>query len=540
MSRMKTFLAALLLAPAAAFAAGVDYEPGSAAPPPPAREFRAAWVSEVAANPDWPSRPGLPVARQKAELVSLLDRAVELHLNAIFFQIRPACDAYYNSTLEPWSDGLTGVMGRAPAPFYDPLAFAIAEAHKRGLQLHAWLNPFRAARLESKSPPAANHVTRTHPELVRYYGSQVWLDPGDPESQNRTVSVVMDVVDRYDVDGVVFDDYFYPYPEKNLSGKEIDFPDATTWRKFGLATGLTREDWRRANVDTLIQRTGFAIKSVKPWVQFGVSPFGIWRPQNPPPIRGLDAYGKIYADARKWLADGWVDYLAPQLYWPTTDREHSFPVLLQWWRSQNAKGRHVFAALSDVSAGAKFSTDEIARQISAVRSQSSASGEIHYHLRSLVDNPALAAGVRAQYAPPALVPRSPWIDAGSPPKPRLSAATENAVTSLRWDSGVAAPARWWLLQICADGNWTTEILPAPQSSRILQRITPDAICLRAVDRLGNLSEPAVLVPRKNLRAPWPTAPTTVTQTVVRAPAPTPQPIKPAYVPLATERRGGRR
>jgi uncharacterized lipoprotein YddW (UPF0748 family) len=492
-----TILSALcILISAKIFAAGISYEPGNATPPPPAREFRGAWITEVAANPDWPSQPGLSVAQQKAELISLLDRAQRLHLNAIFFQVRPACDAFYASPIEPWSDRITGVMGKAPEPFYDPLAFAIAEAHKRGLELHAWFNPFRAAHPSTKSPPAPNHITKTHPELVRHYADQVWLDPGEPEAQARTLAVVLDVVKRYDVDGIVFDDYFYPYPIKNADGRELDFPDDASWQKYGLKTGLTREDWRRKNVNQLVQNVSQQIKAAKPWVQFGISPFGIWRPQNPHQIKGLDAYAAIFADARLWLASGWVDFLAPQLYWAVADRDHSFPVLFNWWRAQNPKGRHVYAALDDATVGEKFPVDEITRQIQTVRAQTSVGGEIHYHLRSLAENPALAAAMQLQYAQPALVPASTWMDSLPPEKPNLFAATENSVTTIRWFSPAGEPPRWWLLQVCTNNIWTTEILPAEQTGRTLNNSNPDAISLRAVDRLGNFSASAVLVPRK--------------------------------------------
>ena len=494
--RITILSAFCLLISAKIFAGGISYEPGNATPPPPAREFRGAWITEVAANPDWPSRPGLPVAQQKAELISLLDRAQRLHLNAIFFQVRPACDAFYSSPIEPWSDRITGVMGKAPEPFYDPLAFAISEAHKRGLELHAWFNPFRAAHPSTKSPPAANHITRTHPELIRHYADQVWLDPGEPAAQARTLAVILDVVKRYDVDGIVFDDYFYPYPEKNLIGHTIDFPDDASWQKYGLKTGLTREDWRRKNVNQLVQNVSQEIKAAKPWVQFGISPFGIWRPQNPPQIKGLDAYASIYADARLWLASGWVDFLAPQLYWAIADRDHSFSALFNWWRSQNPKGRHVYAALDGAAVGDKFPADEITRQIQTIRAQTSVGGEIHYHLRSLVENPALADAVQSQYAQPALVPTSTWMDSLPPEKPNLFAATENSATTIRWFSPSGEPPRWWLLQVCTNNIWTTEILPADQAGRTFSNSNPDAISLRAVDRLGNLSAPTVLVPRK--------------------------------------------
>jgi len=455
--------------------------------PPPAREFRAAWITEVAANPDWPSQQGLPTNQQKAELLALLDHAQILHLNAVFFQVRPACDAFYSSPIEPWSDRLTGVMGKAPEPFYDPLAFAIAEAHRRGLQLHAWFNPFRAAHPSTKSPPAASHVTRTHPELVRHYADQVWLDPGEPAAQARTLAVVLDVVKRYDVDGVVLDDYFYPYPQKDWAKREINFPDEASWKKYGVPSGLTHEDWRRNNINQLIQKISEEIKAAKPQVQFGISPFGIWRPQNPPQIKGLDAYGTIFADARLWLANGWVDFLAPQLYWAAAEREHSFPVLFNWWRAQNSKGRHVYAGLDDT----KFPADEVMRQIQTVRTQTSNGGEIHYHLRTIAENPTLAAAIRTQYAQPALVPVSPWIPVPLPLKPKLTVDMGNSSTHVRWENLNATPARNWLLQCCTNGNWTTQVFPGGQGEYYFNHSCPDALSLRAVDRLGNLSAPAM-------------------------------------------------
>lgn len=460
------------------------------------REFRAAWITEVAANPDWPSQQGLPVKQQKEELISLLDRAQQLHFNAVFFQVRPACDAFYSSAIEPWSDRITGTMGKAPEPFYDPLAFVIAEAHKRGLQLHAWFNPFRAAHPSTKSPPATNHVTRIHPELIRHYADQVWLDPGEPAAQTQTLAVVLDVVKRYDVDGIVFDDYFYPYPVKNWSGHELDFPDDASWQKYGLKTGLTREDWRRNNVNQLVQKISQEIKAAKPQVQFGISPFGIWRPKNPLQIKGLDAYGKIYADARAWLANGWVDFLAPQLYWAIADRDHSFTALYNWWRAQNPKGRHVFAALNDAAVGEKFPAGEIARQIQAVRTQTSVGGEIHYHLRSFVENPALAAAVRAQYAQPALVPTTPWIAATPLLKPKLTVDTGKSSAHVRWENSGGEAAREWLFQSRVNGIWTTQVFPGGAADYYFNAGIPDTILLHAVDRLGNLSEPTVWTLKK--------------------------------------------
>jgi len=279
------------------------------------------------------------------------------------------------------------------------------------LQLHAWFNPFRAAHPETKSPPALNHVTRTHPEIIRHYGKQTWCDPGEPAAQARALAAVLDVVKRYDVDGIVFDDYFYPYPEK-IGGAAADFPDGVSWKKFGASSGMVRDDWRRANINKFVQKAASEIHVAKPWVQFGISPFGIWRPAVPAGIdaHALDSYAKLYADAPLWLRNGWVDYLAPQLYWPIAPREHGFTTLYQWWRAQNPQGRRVYAALNDAAVGTKFSADEIGRQIDAVRTQTSNGGEVHYHLRNLLENPALAKIVAAKYAQPALQPLMPWLE----------------------------------------------------------------------------------------------------------------------------------
>lgn len=500
MARIRFLAVFIGLLPAMLFAAGEVYRPVSVTPPPPAREFRGAWLVTVA-NKDWPSKPGLSVAEQKAELISLLDRAVQLKLNAIVFQVRPSSDALYASAIEPWSEYLTGTMAKAPQPFYDPLAFAIQEAHQRGLELHAWFNPFRALHPQNKSPVALNHISRTHPELVRKYGDKIWLDPGEPVVRQYVLRVVMDVVRRYDVDGVQFDDYFYPYPEKDTAGREREFPDGATWQKFGLANGfLNRDDWRRANVNQFIQNVYQSIKALKPRVKFGISPFGIWRPMNPPQIRGLDAYAKLYADSRLWLANGWLDYFAPQLYWAVEPKEQSFPALLNWWVQQNPKGRHLWPGLNAANVGEKWGPDEIARQIKVTRSQSGARGEIFYHLRNLTDNRALTDAVRAEYTQTALVPASPWLDSVPPDKPKLTVA-ENGRSSLsvNWETA-GEPAWLWILQYRTNEVWATEILPAHQTTRTFENSKPDVIAVSAVDRVGNVSSSAAIKKTQPVRS----------------------------------------
>ena len=493
--RVKTLSALVWLTPGLLFAADFVYRPAVVTPPEPPREFRAAWVVTLnVTNVDWPPRPGLTVAEQKAGLISLLDRAVELKLNAVLFQVRPASDALYASPIEPWSEYLTGTQGRAPAPLYDPLAFALAEAHRRGLELHAWFNPFRARDTQSKSPVALNHISRTHPELVRQYGTQLLLDPGEPAAREFVRRVVMDVVRRYDVDGVVFDDHFYPYPEKDAAGRTLDFPDDATWRKYG--GGLSRDEWRRQNINQFVHGVYQNIKAAKPWVKFGISPFGIWRPGFPKPVKGLDAYASLCADSRLWLASGWVDYFSPQLYWPVDSPQQSFPALLNWWSAQNVKGRHLWLALDAAGAGQKFSANEIGRQIEITRAQPGAGGEIFFHLRNLLLNSALRETVRAQYAQAALVPASPWLDSTPPGKPALVVANNRSNVSLRWSTAGGKPAWLWVLQFQTDQVWRTKILPADSTAWTFENSKPDAISIRAVDRVGNESPPAAVLLKK--------------------------------------------
>jgi uncharacterized lipoprotein YddW (UPF0748 family) len=346
---------------------------GCAAARPAKPELRGVWIATVN-NIDWPSRRDLTPDEQKAELVRIFDRAVELDLNAVFLQVRPMADAIYPAPDSPWSEYLTGAMGRAPEPAYDPLAFAIEAAHARGLALHAWFNPFRARHPTSTSPMAESHLVARKPELVRVYGKHLWLDPGDAAARDEVLAAVLDVVRRYDVDGVHMDDYFYPYPEDGAP-----FPDDTTWLQYRAAGGrLHRDDWRRKNINDFVSALYRSVKTIRPEVQVGISPFGIWRPRNPRQIRGFDAYAQLYADSRLWLRKGWVDYLAPQLYWPIDRREQSFPVLLRWWMSQDRRNRGVVAGLF----ASKWSREEIEKQIALTR-RAKARGFILFSARAL-------------------------------------------------------------------------------------------------------------------------------------------------------------
>jgi uncharacterized lipoprotein YddW (UPF0748 family) len=290
----------------------------------------------------------------------------------------------------------------------------IAEAHRRGIELHAWFNPYRARHSSGKSSLAWNHIARTTPGIVKAYGDFLWLDPGEEASARRTLDVIADVTRRYDVDGIHIDDYFYPYPEKGLDGNEMDFPDDASWAQYKLSGGmLLRADWRRANVDSLVERINAAVHRDKPWVQFGVSPFGIVRPDlRPAGVAGFSQYDKIYANVELWLAKGWLDYLAPQLYWPVDTPGQPFGVLLDTWLLANTANRHVwpgyFTSRIDESAKS-WSVEEITNQVSLTRGRG-VDGHIHFSMAAIMQNRrGIADRLKAAYAVPAVVPPSPWL-----------------------------------------------------------------------------------------------------------------------------------
>jgi uncharacterized lipoprotein YddW (UPF0748 family) len=482
------------------------YEPSSIMPPKPLRETRGVWIPSIG-NLCWPSQKGLSTAEQKAELVALLDRATELKLNTVFLQVRPSCDALYSSRIEPWSEYLTGTMGKAPLPFYDPLAFAVQEAHKRGLELHAWFNPYRARNSPVPWPVAANHVIKAHPSWVLRYGSQLWLDPSEKDVQDYVLKVISDVVRRYDIDGIQFDDYFYPYPEKDRSGKILDFPDSANWNRAEVKGRLTRDDWRRENVNTLVRRVYESIKAAKPYVKFGISPFGIWRPGEPPQISGFDAFAQLNADSKKWLGSGWIDYLAPQLYWAIDSPQQSFPVLLKWWADQNIKSRNVYAGLDATKTNQKWNVQEILNQIRLTRQQNGIGGHIHWNMRALMNNSSLVAALeREVYQQPALPAASPWLNSSRPAKPKLRTSRLGSINELprhgTAKAGSQLKATWekdettwlWLLQIQNGKEWKTEVLPAPTNSRVWAGRLPDVIAVTAIDRYG-MAGPSAVVQR---------------------------------------------
>lgn len=482
-------------------------------PPPAPREFRAAWVSTVA-NIDWPSRSNLSMAKQQAEALAILDRSKSLNLNAIVLQVRPSADAIYPSELEPWSEFLTGQQGRAPSPAWDPLQFWIEQAHARGLELHAWFNPYRARHATAKSPLARSHIGSTNPEVVKPYGRYLWMDPGEAAASQHTLDVILDVVRRYDIDGVHIDDYFYPYPidTPNAAGpegvaldggvgakQELEFPDQASWQRYLLGGGtLDRAHWRRQNVNSLIEALYLGIRKEKSHVRFGISPFGIGRPdKRPAGIVGFSQYDKLYADAELWLANGWLDYLAPQLYWPVAQAPQAFDVLLDYWLAQNPRARHVWPGLytSRIDNTIKtFAPEEIVKQIGVTRSRAGVRGHLHFSIAALMENrKGITDQLRAQtYQTAALAPASPWLGAEAPAAPGASARRESNGVALKLAAGAGKPVAHYAIWSRYGSEWRFAVAPAARPVLLLADDAAggaaQAVVVSAVDRLGNESE----------------------------------------------------
>jgi uncharacterized lipoprotein YddW (UPF0748 family) len=429
------------------------------------REFRGAWVATVG-NIDWPSTPGLSTEAQQREARAILDTAVALGLNAIVFQVRPHCDAMYRSDLEPWSHYLTGTQAQAPSPYYDPLEFWVDEAHDRGLELHAWFNPYRAHLSRRNGEPPPTSLVNTKPHLVRkLQGNTWWMDPGHPETQDHSFNVVMDVVRRYDVDGIHFDDYFYPYGDGN-------FPDDTTWAMYQASGGkLARNDWRRSNVNTFIERLHKAIKKEKSYVKFGLSPFGIWRPGNPPSIAGFDQYNGLFADAKLWWNEGWVDYFTPQLYWPIRQVPQSFPVLMGWWTRENREGRHLWPGLY-TGRMIGDNQEEIPNQIMIARGfVPDGPGHIHFSFRSFQRESTLVNGTLKSgvYRTPAIVPPSPWLDDDPPAAPNVAVTADSQSVGLAWTHPDESDVFRWIVYARYNQAWEPMVQNRYSTSTTLSR-----------------------------------------------------------------------
>lgn len=461
--------------------------------PPVMREFRAAWIATVA-NINWPSKAGLSTAEQQKEAIALLDFLQKHNYNAVVFQARPQADALYQSDLEPWSVYLTGVHGKAPEPYYDPLQFWIEAAHKRGLELHVWLNPYRAHHSTRLQVPEASIVKR-HPELVvPLKNGMWWMDPTNMAVQDHSAAVVMDILKRYDIDGMHFDDYFYPYASYN---KGEDFPDTAGYAAYRNSGGnLSKGDWRRDGVNKFVERIYKEIKAEKPQVKFGISPFGIYRPGYPKSIAGMDQYNELYADARLWLNEGWVDYYSPQLYWKINQVKQSFPVLLGWWESENHQKRHLWPGINIDFGGDEINLDETINQIMLTRGMlPNSQGTVHWSIGPLLKYPNIASGIiKGPYKSQALVPPSPWLNPVLPEAPEVRLEVVGNDVKVNWFAPGEEAFRWVVYYKYND-TWNYKIMNRDERhvefSRFLnERDQLDALThigVTAIDRTGNES-----------------------------------------------------
>ncbi|MGE5499675.1 MAG: family 10 glycosylhydrolase [Syntrophothermus sp.] len=399
----------------------------------PKREFRATWIATVA-NIDWPTM-GASSESQKASLAGLLDQLRDARMNAVMFQIRTECDALYNSKIEPWSIYLTGFQGSTPNPYYDPLQFAVDEAHKRGIELHAWFNPYRAERSAGSYTTSPDHVTKKHPEWVIQVGTYRLLDPGRKAVREYVTSVIMDVVRRYDIDGVHFDDYFYQ--------DGISTQDSKTFAEE--SRGYTNiGDWRRDNVNLLVKMVNDSIKAVKPWVKFGISPRGIYRPGYPAGITGSDNYNAIYTDPVTWLYQEMIDYINPQLYWVFGGGQ-DYGKLMPWWAQTAAAGnRHMYVGHADYRIKeASWSSSEVPNQVRLNRRTAGCQGSVFYNTNELLVNPkgfldSLKNDLYRYYSLPPVMNWKDLVPPNAPRNFRYGRVAGTGVAGLIWDA--PAPA----------------------------------------------------------------------------------------------------
>jgi uncharacterized lipoprotein YddW (UPF0748 family) len=454
------------------------------------RELRGMWLTSVS-NSDWPSKPGLSEAQVKSEYIGWLDLAVKLNHNAIFVHVRPSGDSFWPSDYVPWSSWLTGRTDGA-GPGWDPMPFLVSEAHKRNLEFHAWFNPYKASQQSTIATLPPNHPLRTHPEWALTYpasgsGARLYYDPGIPAARTYVEDSILEVVHKYDVDGIHFDDFFYPYPVKGQA-----FPDSKSFAEYG--AGMKLADWRRSNVNVFVSETNARIKQIKPWVRFGISPFGIWRNIDTDPkgsnTNGLQSYDAIYADTRKWVQEGWLDYIVPQLYWNIGFDVADYATLLKWWVALTKPTKvQLYIGQADYRIGQSGpwkNPAELDNQI-ALNQASGVQGSVHFTARDLKADRlgAVTRYVQAHNATIALVP--PTGPAAAPAAPSNPVVRHKTLT---WSPGAGpAPYRYAIYRADHPEDLLHLIAVVNASDRPSWtdpgQTPADHYCVAALDRLWN-------------------------------------------------------
>lgn len=473
----------------------------------PKFEFRGVWIATVN-NIDWPLAATNNPEKQRADFIRILDMHQRNGMNVMIVQIRPAADAFYPSAFEPWSQWLSGVQGQAPNPYYDPLEFMITETHKRGMEFHAWLNPYRAVHNIGASSVSSNHITRLHPEWFLTYGDKKYFNPGNKAAQAFVVNVVQDIVKRYDIDAIHMDDYFYPY---RIPGKE--FPDGATYAKSG--STLSKDDWRRSNVDSIIVAIHNVIKKEKKNCRFGISPFSVWRnkdkdPEGSDSRAGQTNYDDLYADILLWLKKGWIDYVTPQLYLEIGHDKIAYEKLLDWW-SHHSYGKHIY-----IGHGIYRTTEnqpkwknpaELPNQIKLLRQYSNVQGSVYFSSKSFERNPNgwNDSLQNNYYRYPALVPPMPWIDTTKPTMPIVQHKLMNDTTlQITVKPGLSnrAKIKYFVVyryagevnneELIKNPAYLSRIVVQPEGFEIKEKISPDNVVYRysitAVSTTNNESE----------------------------------------------------
>lgn len=428
----------------------------------PKRELRAAWIATVV-NIDWPSRKGLSTQQQQEEYVKLLDLLKSIGMNAVIVQVRPAADAFYPSSYEPWSEYLSGVQGKSPEPYYNPLAFMIQHAKQRGLEFHAWFNPYRVSMKDTFNF-ADGHPIHKHPEWFLKYGGKWYYDPGHPQAQEFVLQSILETVKHYDLDAVHFDDYFYPYRIAN----EV-FPDSATYALYGKTSFSTADDWRRSNVDYFVKELSSRIKREKPHVKFGISPFGVWRNKDKDPDgsdtqAGQTNYDDLYADVLKWLKEGWIDYVTPQLYWNIGFKVADYTVLLDWW-SKHSYGKHLYIGQAVYRVGGKGweNPEELSNQVNLNRNYTEVKGSMYFNSKTFLDNKlGVNEKMNRMYRYPALIPSMSWIDAKPPSTPivKNGEGSRGSGVQISWSDSTDSDASYYVVYRFVKGNLISDSNPA--------------------------------------------------------------------------------